>query len=175
MRFFCFFFDFVRFFGGLGPSKPCIPSNTSFKIMKIVRCNFGRWKKRFQIRFWKDFRFKLGSKIEPTSIKKRFKLRLKFQSDFWSVPGAFLVKFGSVLGTLDPQQWVFRVGEVQFFRKSRFWDQMRFWIDLLVIFGGFGTHFGYHFGIKIASTHRSKNRSDFGSILDGFWLPVRFD
>ena len=41
-----------------------------------------------------------------------------------------------------------------------------------MIFGAFGDHFGEPFGIKIASKTRSKNQSDFGSILEGFWLPI---
>ena len=41
-----------------------------------------------------------------------------------------------------------------------------------MIFNGFGDHFGEHFGIKIASKTRSKNHTDFGLILDGFWLPI---
>ena len=41
-----------------------------------------------------------------------------------------------------------------------------------MIFDGFGSHFGKHFGIKIASNNRSKNQSDFGSILEGFFLPL---
>ena len=44
-------------------------------------------------------------------------------------------------------------------------------MDLLWILDGFGSHVGDHFGIKIASKNRSKNRSDFGWILEGFWLP----
>ena len=88
------------------------------------------------------------------------------------VPGAFLFNFGSVVGTLGPQKWSSRVGEVLFLRKSRFSDQMRFWIDFSMIFNGFGCHFGDHFGIKSASKNRSKNQSDFGSILEGFWLPI---
>ena len=39
-------------------------------------------------------------------------------------------------------------------------------------FDGSGYRFGDHFGIKIASKNRSKNQSDFGSILEGFWLPI---
>ena len=44
-------------------------------------------------------------------------------------------------------------------------------MDIFMIFDGLGDHFGDHFGIKIASKSRLKNQSDFGSILDGFWLP----
>ena len=44
-------------------------------------------------------------------------------------------------------------------------------MDIFMIFDGLGDHFGNHFGIKIASKSRLKNQSDFGSILDGFWLP----
>ena len=41
-----------------------------------------------------------------------------------------------------------------------------------MIFGGFGSHVGEHFGIKIASKNGSKNQSDFGPILEGRWLPT---
>ena len=85
--------------------------------------------------------------------------------------GSFLVNFGSVLGSLNPQKWSSRVGAVLFLRKSRFSDQIRFWIDFFMIVDAFGDHFGEPFGIKIASKSRLKNESDFGWILDGFWLP----
>ena len=118
-----------------------------------------------------DFGSILEAKKEPTSIKNRFKIRSKFQSDFGVVPGAFLVNLGRILSTLRPQKWCSRVGAVLFLRKSRFSDQIRFWIDIFMIFDGLGDHFGGHFGIKIASKSRLKNQSDVGSILDGFWLP----
>ena len=41
-----------------------------------------------------------------------------------------------------------------------------------MILDAFGTHFWHHSGIKIASKNQSKNHSDFGSILEGFWLPI---
>ena len=87
------------------------------------------------------------------------------------LPGPFLLNFESVLGTLGPQKWSSRVGEVLFLRKSRFSDQMRFWMGIFMIFNGLGDHFEIHFGIKIASKSRLKNQADFGLILDGFWLP----
>ena len=118
--------------------------------------------------FWTNFGSQNGAKIN----KNQFKIRLKFQSDFGVVPGPFLVNFGSVLGSLNPQKWCSRVGAVLFLRKSRFSDQIRFWMDIFMIFDGLGDHFGDHFGIKIASKNRSKNQSDFGSILEGFWLPM---
>ena len=67
--------------------------------------------------------------MEPKSMKNRFKIRSKFQSDFGVVPGAFLVNFERILSTLRPQKWCSRVGAVLFLRKSRFLGQMRFWID----------------------------------------------
>ena len=85
--------------------------------------------------------------------------------------GAFLIDFGSILGTMNLQKWCSRVGAVLFLRKSRFSDQIRFWMDIFMIFDGLGDHFGNHFGIKIASKSRLKNQSDFGLIFDGFWLP----
>ena len=109
--------------------------------------------------------------MEPKSIKNRFKIRSKFQSDFGVVFGSFLINFWSILRTLNPQKWCSRVGAVLFLRKSRFSDQIRFWMDFFMIFDGLGDHFGDHFGIKIASKSRSKNQLDFGSIFDGFWLP----
>ena len=99
--------------------------------------------------------------MESKSMKNRFKIRSKFQSDFGVVPGAFLVNFGIVLGTLGPQKWSSRLGEVLFLRESRFSDQIRFWIDPFMIFNGFGNHFGEPFGIKIASKTRSKKHADF--------------
>ena len=48
----------------------------------------------------------------------------------------------------------------------------RFWIDVVLIVPGFGSHSGDHVGIKIASKNRLKNQSNFGSILEGFWLPI---
>ena len=113
----------------------------------------------------------LGARMDPKSIKNRFKIRSKFHSGFGLVFGPFVINFGSILRTLNLQKWCSRVGAVLFLRKSRFSDQMRFWIDFWLIFDGFGSHFGDHFGIKIASKNRSKNQSDFGSILEGFWLP----
>ena len=110
--------------------------------------------------------------MDPKSIKNRFKIRSKFQSDFGMVFGPFMINFGSILRTLNLQKWCSRVGAVLFLRKSRFSDQIRLWIDFLMIFHGFGYHFGMHFGMKIASKNRSKNQSDFGSILEGFWLQI---
>ena len=110
--------------------------------------------------------------MEPKSIKNRFKIRSKIQSDFGVVLGSFLINFERILETLNPQKWCSRVGAVLFLRKSRFSDQIRFWIDFFMIFDGFGDHFGEPFGIKIASKTRSKKHADFGSILDGFWLPI---
>ena len=109
--------------------------------------------------------------MDPKSIKNRFKIRSKFLSDFGMVFGPFVINFGSILRTLNLQKWCSRVGAVLFLRKSRFSDQIRFWMDIFMIFDGLGDHFGNHFGIKIASKSRLKNQSDFGSILDGFWLP----
>ena len=84
---------------------------------------------RFLDHFWSHFGPILGANMEPKSIKNRFKIRSTFQSDFGVVLGPFLVNFGSVLGSLNPQKWSSRVGEVLFLRKSRFLGQMRFWID----------------------------------------------
>ena len=109
--------------------------------------------------------------MEPKSIKNRLKIRSKFQSDFGVVFGPFVINFGSILRTLNLQQWCSRVGAVLFLRKSPFSDQIRLWMHMLMIFDGLGDHFGGQFGIKIASKSRLKNQSDFGSILDGFWLP----
>ena len=114
----------------------------------------------------------MGAKREPKTIKNRFKIRSKFQSDFGMVIGTFFVNFGSVLGSLNPQKWSSRLGEVLFLRKSRFLAQMRFWIDFLLLFYDFGHHLGEYFGIKIASKNRSRNQSDFGSIFAGFWRPI---
>ena len=109
--------------------------------------------------------------MELKSIKNPIKNRSIFWLDFWSVPWRFLVDFGSVLGALDLPKWVSRLGAVLFFRKSRFSDQIQFWMDFWWILDGFGSYFGNHFGIKIASKNRSKKWSDFGSILEGFGFP----
>ena len=90
------------------------------------------------------------------------------------VPGPFLIDFRGLLVTLGPQKWSFCVGEVLFLGKSRFSEQMRFWIDCSMIWDGFGDHFGSHFGFKFASKNQAINQSDFGSVLKGFWLPIWF-
>ena len=46
---------------------------------------------------------------------------------------------------------MFGVGEVLFFRNSRFSCQIRFWIDFSMILGGFGCHFGRQNGAKMDS------------------------
>ena len=86
--------------------------------------------------------------MEPKSIKNRFKIRSKFQSDFGVVPGAFLVHFGRILNTLRPQKWCSRVGAVLFLRKSRFSDQIRFRMGIFMIFDGLRDHFGTILGSK---------------------------
>ena len=72
-----------------------------------------------------------------------------------------MVNFGSVSATLDLQKYVFGVGEVLFFRNSRFSCQILFWIDFLMILGGFGRHFGSQNGVKLDSKIDQK--------IDGFW------
>ena len=67
--------------------------------------------------------------MDPKSIKNRFKIGSKLQSDFGVVFGPFLINFWSILETLNHQKWCSRVGAVLFLRKSRFLGQMRFWID----------------------------------------------
>ena len=91
---------------------------------------------------------------------------------FGSIFGRFVIDFGSILRILNLQKWCSRVGAVLFLRKSRFSDQIRFWIDFFMILDGFGVHFGEPFGIKIASKSLTKMHTDFGSIFDGFWLPI---
>ena len=59
---------------------------------------------RFLNHFWSHFGPILGAKMEPKSIKNLFKIQSVFCLYFCSVPGAFLVDFGSVLGTMNPQQ-----------------------------------------------------------------------
>ena len=61
-----------------------------------------------------------GAKMEPKSMKNRFKIRSTCQSDCSEVPEPFWLKFGSVLETLGRQKWSSRLGEVLFFRKYRF-------------------------------------------------------
>ena len=88
--------------------------------------------------------------MEPKSMKNRFKIRSKFQSDFGVVPGPFLLNFGSVLGSQNLQKWCSRVGAVLFLRKSRFLSQIRLWIDLCMILDGFGEYFWDNFGQKVS-------------------------
>ena len=57
--------------------------------------------------------------------------------------------FGSVFRTLDLQKWVCGVGEVLFFTKSAFFDQIRFGSDFLMILGGLGKDFGSQNGAKM--------------------------
>ena len=92
--------------------------------------------------------------MDPKSIKNRFKIRSKFQSDFGMVFGPFVINFGSILRTLNLQKWCSRVGAVLFLRKACFSDQIKVWMDIFMIFDGLGDHFGEHFGIKIASQSR---------------------
>ena len=75
------------------------------------------------------------------------------------------IDFGSVLGSLDPQKWVFRVGEVLFLRKSRFFKQnlvMEWFLNdfgcLLDIFLGPFSH-----------QNRIPKSMKFNEILDRFW------
>ena len=81
--FYRLFLDFRSFSGGLGTSKPSIPSNTSFKILKNDRCNFGRGKYQPRGRFWEDFCSKLGSEMHPKSKSNRPKIGAK-SADPWS-------------------------------------------------------------------------------------------
>ena len=75
---------------------------------------------------------------------------------------------------------MFGVGEVLVFRNSRFSCQIRFWIDFLMILGGFGSHFGSQNGAKPDSKIDQKfegflERSWNGSLapkegFDQFWV-----
>ena len=60
---------------------------------------------------------------------------------------------------------MFGVGEVLFFRNSRFSCQIRFWIDFLMILGGFGSHLGSQNGAKMDSKIDRK----FDGFLDRSW------
>ena len=42
-----------------------------------------------------------------------------------------------------------RLGEVLFFEKSHFSDQMRFWIDFLMILGDLGSKLGSQIGTNM--------------------------
>ena len=72
---------------------------------------------RFLDHFWGHFGLISGANMEPKSMKNRYKIRSKFQSDFGVVIGTFLVNFGSVLESLNPQKWSSRVGEVLFLKN----------------------------------------------------------
>ena len=58
-----------------------------------------------------------------------------------------------------------RVGEVLFFRKSRFSDQIRFWSDFLVILDGFESQFGSQNDTKMGL----KIDRNFDGFLDRSW------
>ena len=55
-------------------------------------------------RFWSPKGAQKAPKMDLKSLKSRLKNLLKFWSDFEAVSGAFLVNFGSVFGTLNPQK-----------------------------------------------------------------------
>ena len=84
------------------------------------------------------------------SIKNRFKNRLIFLLGFGLVLDGFWVDFGGVFGTLDLQKWGCGVGEVLFFKKSPFFDQIWFGSDFCMNLGGFGEHFGSQNDAKMA-------------------------
>ena len=89
---------------------------------------------RFLDHFWSHFGPILGAKMEPKLIKNRFNIQSKFHSDFGVLLGPFFINFESIFWSLGPQKWCSRVGAVLFLRKSRFLDQVRFWIDFFIIF-----------------------------------------
>ena len=60
---------------------------------------------------------------------------------------------------------MFGVGEVLFFRNSRFSCQILFCIDFLMILGGFGSQFGSQNGAKMDSKIDQK----FDGFLDRSW------
>ena len=64
-------------------------------------------------------------------------------------------------------KWASRVHEVLIFKDlgPQNPSKNRWKIDRKI------NHFFDHVGIKIASKNRLKNQWDFGSILEGFWLP----
>ena len=70
-----------------------------------------------------------------------------YNSMFYT-PSSAAADFESILETLDPQKWCSRVGAVLFLRKSRFSDQIRFWIDFFMIFDAFGIILGRLLGSK---------------------------
>ena len=57
------------------------------------------------------------------------------------------------------------MGEVLFFRNSRFSCQIPFWIDFRMIVGSFGSHFGSQHGAKMDSKIDQK----FDGFLDRSW------
>ena len=88
--------------------------------------------------------------MDPKSIKNRFLIQSKLQSDFGVVFAPFVINFRGILRTLSLKKWCSRVGAVLFLRKARFSDQRRFQMDIFIIFDSFQNHFWNHFGIKIA-------------------------
>ena len=110
--------------------------------------------------------------MEPKSIKNRFKIQsifcLYLCSVLWTVLGGFWKRCGHH----EPSKMSVSCRRGAIFRKQRFSEQMRSWIDFVLIFGGFGSHSGNHFGIKIVSENPSKNRSGSGSILASILPPL---
>ena len=103
--------------------------------------------------------------MDPKSIKNRFKIRSKFQSDFAMVFAAFVINFASIWRTFKLQKWCSRVGAVLFLRKSRFSDQIRFWIDFCTILIVLGTILGTILGSK----SHPKIDQKINLILDRVW------
>ena len=71
------------------------PFSNDFSVHSLIR---------FLNYFWSHFGAILGAKMEPKSIKNRFKIQSNFCLYLCSVPGAFFVDFRSVLGTMNPQK-----------------------------------------------------------------------
>ena len=66
---------------------------------------------------------------------------------------------------------MFGVGEVLFFRNSRFSCQILLWIDFRMIVGSFGSHFGSQNGAKMDSKIEQKNDGFLDRSWKGFGAP----
>ena len=106
--------------------------------------------------------------MEPKSIKHRFKIRSKFCLYFCSVPGAFFLDFGSVLGTMNSKISV-SCGRGAIFQKTTFFrtDAVldRFCIDLWRFWEPFWGPFWDQNRIQKSMKKSIRFWIDFGRIL----------
>ena len=118
-------------------------------------------------RFWTQFETQNGAKILNKSIQNSIEVLVGFLIGSWTVFDRFWERFGD----LGPSKMSVSPKRGAIFEKITFFRPDSVLDGFLMDFGWFWEPFGDHFGIKIASKNRWKNRSDFGWILEGFRLP----